>query len=838
MKVPYRLAILLNKIQEAGCASMRREGDEFRCRCPAHDDNGPSLYVAVTEDKILLNCKGGCSAEAVCNSLDHDVNDLFFDGDEPWVDLEEELAPADIATGPPVLPQPVVLAGTEDLRDSIYVQLLDHLELTTTHFEDLRRRGLLSEEIAKRGYRSADIGKLFKAIDELLQAYGRDRLLTVPGFQDRNGRVVFTSTQGLLIPVRYLTGRIVAIKVRHDAGGNGPKYSWASAKEVSCGNPVHVPLGVPAPSTSVRLTEGELKADVATALSGVPTISAPGVASWPQAVPVLRELGVQSVLLAFDQDGKPGTLASMEKALYGLTREGFDVSLEWWDGALAKGIDDLLAGGGRPEVVRGLAAAVRVQVTLALPTTEVVEAEEPEPAPWPEGVFPPALDAFLHEVAAATDSPPDFAGVTMLVTAGAAIGTSRAVCLKEHVWYEAPRMFAAIVGDPGSSKTPGMDAVINPYQAAQVRLLTEYERNKANFEQARAEYDQVLRENRALPAEERQPLPSVPEEPAEPERFVVVDATIESLAPLLARNPRGLLMPQDEGVGWVRGMGQYKGGRGNDRQFWLSAWSGKSHFVDRKSNGLVPLSIPRPFINVVTGIQPDMLGELADRQGRNDGFLHRILFSFPKGTGGTSWTEITVSQRSKDTWAATLASLRKLAMKELDDGVLGYQVVRLSSDAKEAWVRWWDTHTAEMHSQDLPAQLIGPWSKLKSYTARLALVLHYLWLVQTDGDDGDLDAASVERAIRLIDYFKSHLRIVYGRLRQTPEENQVLEVLDWVRRHGGRCTARHLVRSKKVSDTTKAKKMLHELAERGYGRLDMLDAANGRKVQWFVFAPG
>ena len=45
---------------------------------------------------------------------------------------------------------------------------------------------------------------------------------------------------------------------------------------------------------------------------------------------------------------------------------------------------------------------------------------------------------------------------------------------------------------------------------------------------------------------------------------------------VLEDNPRGLLMVQDEGVAWVRSMGQYKGGRGNDRQFWLSAWSGKA----------------------------------------------------------------------------------------------------------------------------------------------------------------------------------------------------------------------------------------------------------------------
>jgi hypothetical protein len=115
--------------------------------------------------------------------------------------------------------------------------------------------------------------------------------------------------------------------------------------------------------------------------------------------------------------------------------------------------------------------------------------------------------------------------------------------------------------------------------------------------------------------------------------------------------------------------------------------------------------------------------------------------------------------------------------------------------------------------------------------------VHFLWLVQGDDDEGDIEVASVERAIRLVEYFKSHLRVVYSRLRQTPEENHVAEVLDWVRRNGNRCTARQLVRAKKVPNTDKAKKLLKELSERGHGRLESNIAPNGKAVQSFVFDP-
>src|SRR5205085_2397798 len=113
-------------------------------------------------------------------------------------------------------------------------------------------------------------------------------------------------------------------------------------------------------------------------------------------------------------------------------------------------------------------------------------------------------------------------------------------------------------------------------------------------------------------------------------------------------------------TGWVRGMGQYKRGLGNDRQFFLSAWSGKSVTVDRKAQNGVPVHIARPFLCVVGGVPPDMLGELADHRGRSDGFVHRILFSFPPSPAAADWTEETVTQESADAWARVLAALRTL----------------------------------------------------------------------------------------------------------------------------------------------------------------------------------
>jgi hypothetical protein len=97
--IPYKLAVLFYKLVEAGCGPIRPEGPEFRCRCPAHDDHGPSLYTRVADDRILLCCHAGCATAAVCDHLDHAESDLFIQADEPMVEGDGLIDGGDGAAG-------------------------------------------------------------------------------------------------------------------------------------------------------------------------------------------------------------------------------------------------------------------------------------------------------------------------------------------------------------------------------------------------------------------------------------------------------------------------------------------------------------------------------------------------------------------------------------------------------------------------------------------------------------------------------------------------------------------------------------------------------------------
>ena len=56
----------------------RRAGGQWLCRCPAHDDQRPSLAVRERDDgALLLRCHAGCATEDILHALGLEFADLY-----------------------------------------------------------------------------------------------------------------------------------------------------------------------------------------------------------------------------------------------------------------------------------------------------------------------------------------------------------------------------------------------------------------------------------------------------------------------------------------------------------------------------------------------------------------------------------------------------------------------------------------------------------------------------------------------------------------------------------------------------------------------------------------
>jgi hypothetical protein len=284
------------------------------------------------------------------------------------------------------VPDPAATRGDADLVHRVYSALLAGLDLFKAHREALRRRGFCDEQIDRRGYRSLPVRGRARLARDLRERFG-DAILSVPGFVVKEGRggqhyITVAGAGGLVIPVRDSAGRIAALIARRDDGDNGPRYSYLSSAKFSGpgpGTPAHFPLGMTAPCATVRITEGALKADIAFALSGLPTVGAASASNWRPALDALAALGCATVRLAFDADTREN--AHVARALadcaQAATAAGLAVELELWDKQDGKGIDDLLAGGKAPEVLAGDAALDAVRKIMGSPAIGGIPPDEP-----------------------------------------------------------------------------------------------------------------------------------------------------------------------------------------------------------------------------------------------------------------------------------------------------------------------------------------------------------------------------------------------------------------------------------------------------------------------------
>lgn len=232
------------------------------------------------------------------------------------------------------------------LLHDCYYDMLQSLTLLPKHMENLRGRGLTAERIERNMYRSMPENEGDRRLVAEMLSHFHD-LSGVPGFGKLGRWWTMTGSNGFLVPVCTGDGLIQGLQIRRDDEDRpARKYLWLAGgkypKTPHTKNWIHV-VGNTAAKTAY-LTEGPLKGDVASALSGERLfICIAGVNSLEFLRRTILSLQIEKLVLVMDMD-KVFKL-NVQEAIREIIRivrsiPGLKLEAEDWNPGL-KGVDDL-----------------------------------------------------------------------------------------------------------------------------------------------------------------------------------------------------------------------------------------------------------------------------------------------------------------------------------------------------------------------------------------------------------------------------------------------------------------------------------------------------------------
>jgi hypothetical protein len=359
---------------------------------------------------------------------------------------------------------------------------------------------------------------------------------------------------------------------------------------------------------------------------------------------------------------------------------------------------------------------------------------------FPIEVFPQEIQAYMILCQKTLDSSIDYMGCSFLWVLS--IITGNAIkCQVKTGWVEHSTVWFSVVGKAGIGKTPSIANIIDPLQKVNSREQKKYIKHNEKYQ----EYMALDKKDRVNTEEIKKPRKT---------QFIANDITLEALVDLHEENKNAIGLFKDELAGWFKDMNKYRAG--SDLEFWLSTWSGKSVFLNRKT--AKSSFVESPLISVLGGIQPGVLDSFYTEENKDNGFIDRMLLCFP---------DLLVEEYNENelnpgilTWysdyvIAFYDGIKSKVLKFNNDDEIDPIIAKFSTDAKKEWKRIFNDITGQQNSDEENEYMKSMLPKQKSYIPRFALLINTLNWYNSNGYS-DLDIISKESILaaeKLSKYF-------------------------------------------------------------------------------------
>ena len=241
----------------------------------------------------------------------------------------------------------------------------------------------------------------------------------------------------------------------------------------------------------------------------------------------------------------------------------------------------------------------------ARPNLELLEDRRGDLPELPVDSLGPATQLWLGRAARAAGVTPAHVFAPAISITSTLVGAARRVRASSS--FSQPLcVWSAVIAPSGEGKTPGLDASRRPLAAiesarqpdvAQARRAHEEQKviAKARLQDWKLAMKEARVNGKALP-----PMPPDEPEPFVAQRLWVADATVPQVAILVQARPRGLAVIVDELAGLFLGLAR------GEREFWLQAWNGGAHIVERI--GREPVAVEHLLVGLTGGLLSFLLG--------------------------------------------------------------------------------------------------------------------------------------------------------------------------------------------------------------------------------------
>jgi hypothetical protein len=398
---------------------------------------------------------------------------------------------------------------------------------------------------------------------------------------------------------------------------------------------------------------------------------------------------------------------------------------------------------------------------------------------FPSDALPTVLADYIAQSAEAIGCNSSYIALPLLASLGRAIGNKRVIKVKDD-YTEPAIIWGAVIADSGQFKSPAFNSG-----------------TKFLVNQQKLDKDTHL---------------------------ITKDATLAAARDRLSGQPdSSLLVMPGELIDVLRGLGsrsQWAATKGK----WIDAWHAESLIVHRGvGKSKVSVHIPHFSISIIGTTQPAVFKKVVvEERHMEDGMCDRFLLVWGSETKPAKWTTKQVDKVTQDKMQAVFHRLFNLDTRDIEPEEFFIEPVEIpmSPSAEQAWQRFFDPHHHAAFRLD--RDLSAAYMKLSAYVPRIALILQ---LVQDAGEAPKpigtevISVTAMNRAIRLVQWFKAQTRHCYKLLAESPKDSTRRELVDLIRRNGEKITVRQLCRRTRQYHTSKqAEIALNDLVEAGYAR--------------------